>query len=461
MRDMRTHESFVGSGKVRKSYKKVKQRNYAWAPIVVMLVVASAVFMAFFTTAPHIGTNSYGYRSVENDLGAGNTTPDIIPVPTAPYFIVAWYGYNIHQKMWYVNVTRIDGNDGSIINTNTVTTDLYIYSGHPSGLQPRIALDPDDKAFLVIWYSENKSLVGKILDDQGRPWFNTFVINDTSVSVDYHNFGIAYIGNSKFLITWNTGGYDSYFTIVQFTGSGNSGVSVDSSKLLSSDTAHSHVNHPVATNISNDRTMVLWRNSTGARGKYNITAKIFTSNMSSIVKNDFTVADGRDDSKGYDMPNVAAGDNEFFVVYANRNSPYDAHAKIYDINGNLITSLDLPTTGSAIKYYGMGVAYNGSGGFVVTMPDNNRNIIAILYDTHGNLVWQHTIIADGSSNEGPRVAVLTDSNGNPVYQFVWNDATNGIVRTSYWQESELVPEFSAAIPMLAILLVLVAIWRRK
>ena len=178
--------------------------------------------------------------------------------------------------------------------------------------------------------------------------------------------------------------------------------------------------------------------------------------MSGVVYKDFTVADGFHDGKRYDIPNVVGGDHAFFVVYAN-TSNYGIYGAVLK-NNTVTTRIFIGHTSSNVKYYGIGLAYAGTDQYLVVWPDSNKNIVATLYNLNGEKVWEKTIVSDGNSNEAPVVATDTTQS---TYQFVWYDYTDGIVKTSFWTNSELVPEFNAIVPLVAVLLVVPIIIRRK
>ncbi|GEM_PF-2332867 len=462
MKKLTPDGSFVGDRRiVRRKSESVGMNRWGIVVAIVIFISVTAVFTVIMGS----GTTSHSaapyFRSVSNDLGMGNNTPAITVDTRHGVFAIAWYGYDSHKHTWYLNITLIGSNDGSILGRETITSDINIYYGKPFKYGPQIAYDPDDNGYLLIWYSANKSLDGALLTDHAQLVYGPFVINRTATHVSPNAFGLSYAGNHQFNVVWSSTTYKSYFRSVKVDTSSNPPVTLGTEVQISDDPIRSHVNHEVATDIGEGTTMVVWRNSTGDNTKYNITGKIFDAEITTVYKEDFTVADGFKDGKKYDYPNVAGGTGLFFVVYANSNSPYDVHGKIYASDGTLAKEIDIIDSSYVLKYYGIGVAYNGSGGFVVVCPDSSKNIVALLYDTDGNLVWHKTIVEDGDSNEGARVAVDPSGNGNPTYQFVWYSYTDKVVRTSFWAESELVPEFSAAIPMLAVLLVFVAIWRRK
>ncbi len=461
MSGLQSRDSFVGNGK---TWKPKQKASSARGKIIVAVAVFITVSVTFgvFALSYHAGNGSsisgnYAFREVKNDIGVGNTTPAIAVDSAQSVFAIAWYGYDTQNQVWNLNVTLIGSTDGSIFSTETITQDIAIYYGKPSGKGPRIIWDPDDAAYLLIWYSQDQSIDGVFLDDHAQIVDGPFVINGT-VKVYHSAFGLSYIGHHNFVVSWaDTSSYHhSWYRVVTYNSGSSPPHSFGPVTELSSDTTHSHINHASAFSSGLGQVAFVWRNSTGT-GYYNITAAIYSGDMGSKIWNDFTVADGATDAKDYDIPNVVGGDNAFFVVYAETSSPYTIHGAILKDN-SVTTRITIGDSYYGVKYYGIGIAYNGSDEYLVVWPDSNKNIVASLYDLNGDLKWQKIVVSDGNKNEAPAVAIDTTQS---TYQFVWYDYTNGIVRTSFWTESELVPELGALAPLLAIVLPAIIVIRNR
>jgi len=457
MTGLQFRDSFVGNGK---TWKPGRKTSSARGKIIIALAVFITVSGVFGVLAvSSLGDDSsmgdnYAFRNVKNDLGIGSTAPAIAVDMVDNAFAMAWYGHNTHTNEWYLNVSLVSSSDGSLITHTpiSITQDIYIYNGKPRSMTPMIAWDPDDSVYLLIWYNGTKQLNGTFLNNHGEAIGNFFVINGAG-NVDYHAFGLSYNEQSMFTVTWSSSTYDSIYAIVTYN-SGSPQIS-DPAKL-SGDVEHSHVNHASSVSSAMRQIAFVWRNYTGSTGHYNITAAVYKQDMSGKVWNDFTVADGFSDGKHYDVPNVVGGDHGFLVVYAD-TSTYNIYGAVLQDN-SVTTRFSIGKSYSGVKYYGIGLAYNGSDEYLIIWPDSNKNIVASVYDMNGALVWHKTIVEDGNSNEAPAAVVDTSQN---TYQFVWYDSTNGIVRTSFWTENELVPEFGELAPLLVIVLPAVVVIRNR
>lgn len=461
MRGLESRDSFVGNSKLSKpSIKKKSSTGKMRVTILAIIIVASSMAFMVSTgggTKSITSASSFEYRVVSNNLGVGNTTPAIAVNSENVTFAIAWYGYDAYNKIWNLNVTLICSADGTIFSTETITHDINISYGDPNGRGPRIVWDPDDCAYLLIWLSQNKSIDGVFLDDHAHVVDGPFVINDT-VKVGAYAFGLSYIGNHNFVVSWaDTSPYHhSWYRVITYNLGSSPPHSFGPVTELSSDNAHSHINHASAFSSGLNQVAFVWRNSTGT-GYYNITATIYSGDMSSKIWNDFTVADGAHDKEDYNIPNIVGGDEAFFLVYAETSSPYTIYGAFLKDN-SVTTRITIGDSYYGVKSYGIGLAYNGSNEYLVVWPDSSKNLVASLYDLNGDLKWQKIIVSDGNKNEAPAVAIDPT---RKTYQFVWYDNTNGIVKTSFWQLSELVPEFSAVLPVLAVFLVIATIVRRK
>ncbi len=453
MRGLRSSEGFVGNSRRWEGKKGSKKMFLTVAVISILLFGSLVVFLgSSLSTA-----NNAGYVPLKNSekmLGNGGSTPYICYGNGT--FVTLWFGKDSSGN-WMLNATEMDVY-GNILKTTTITSDIALYNSKPSGMGPRMAYDPYYKIFFMIWYSSNKSLDGLVLNDTLVPQGSPVVLNST-VSVNYHGFGLTYIGESKFLVSWSDNKYDNYYRIVEYV---NDSLVLGNIEKVSSDAQHSHLNNMVAYDPLTGNIMVIWRNSTGKSGVYNITGKIFNGSMK-IVKNDFTIANGYKEGMSYDMPNIAAGDGRFMVIYGNRSSPYDVYGVIINAsNGEIMKTFLIGQSYVGLKYYGMGIAYNGSGGFMVAWPNSNKNIEATLYSCNGTKVADMLVTNTTHSEEAPMVAAgfIPTRASNVVYQFVWYDYTSSTVNTANYSESALVPEFTALVPVLAVLIVAIAVRKR-
>ncbi len=425
----------------------------------VIIVIVLGVLGASFYGAAVGSVKEVNYNLMETShtmIGKGGSTPYICYGNNS--FVVLWFGKDTAGN-WMLNATLIDAY-GNVEKNVTLSTDVALYNSKPSGMGPRVAYDPNDNLFFAIWYSSNKSLDGIFMNPSLGTLTSPFVINGT-VKVDYHAFGLTYIGNSKFLVIWNDAKYDNYYRTVEYN---NGTPEMSSISKVSLDTSHSHLNDAVAYDPTTGNIMVIWRNSTGSSGVYNITGKIFDNNMSKVIRNDFTIANGFKESKGYDMPNIVGGNGRFMVIYANRNSPYGVYGMLINASsGSIMKTFEIGESYYGIKYYGMGVTYNGSGGFMVSWPGSDKNIMATMYSSNGTMVTQFKITNSTDSLEAPVVSAgyMPTRASNVVYQFVWYDYTTGEIYTANYQESVLVPEFSPLLPLLAVFVVGIIAHRRK
>ncbi len=451
---LRIDGSYVGKGIVVKDARSGRSRItlYIGIMLVSALIIGSIAGFSLIKEGGVQVANSGIYRESSGVLGRGNYTPDVSIDSTDGEFGVLWYGYDNHNQIWNLNVTYVYAQDGSVYKTVTISNDINVSYGKPTGVTPKIAWDSKDDVFLVIWYSKNKSLDGAILDADGNEVVISFVINST-VKVDPHSFGLAYNSyTDQFIVVWSDTGYYSWYRTVMFNSDSTQKVTMGEVTKFSAD--RYHINHAAAYDGDANHVLIVFRNTTNSH--YNITGKVIDEE-GNTVKNDFTIADGYSDGKSYNMPNVAGGDGYFFVAYATFSSPYEVYGAIIDANtGDLVTRMDVGPSYYNVKYYGLGVAYNGSGGFVVTWPDDNKDIVAALYNVDGVQVWKNTI-ASGDSNQAPRVSVYSDGKN---YQFVWYDSTTGEVKMSFWNESELIPEFGSGIVMVTLLFAVLYV-RRK
>ncbi len=452
-------ESMVGGG-ARYRHGPPRKGNGKKKTIALLVVagILISVMVVMGTAGNMASEQAYAYpesRSTHGVLGAGNTTPEITAGKNS--FAVAWYGYDNGTNQWNLNVSFVSIDGGSVTSTVKITSDLYIKYGKPSGLSPKICYDTVNDDYLLIWYSENKSLDGIIIKNDGTALTDVFVINGTK-KVDYHAFGLSFVG-AVFVVSWQDTSYDNWFRNVSYDSS--SGMKMDPIIQLSKDTVHTHLNQASAYDISAEETGFVWRNSTGTSGNYNITMKLYTNGVGSVMKNDFTIADGFGDGKAYDMPNIANDENVFMVVYANRNSPYTVYGAFVDHTGNIVKRITIGTSYTGIKYYGIGITRNVTEGFVVTWPDSDKNIVAAAYNDTGALIWEKTIVSDGNASEGPRVAMAYDTNGNANYTFVWYDYTNGLVKIAFYSSDEFVPELGPMLIVLVPILAVIALRRKR
>ncbi len=453
---------FVGDNK--KKFKKSK-KNYGLF-VGTLLVIGAIILVTFLSVYANAynGTERVSImdQGTTHIVGKGGTTPYICYGDNV--FIMTWFGKDSSGN-WVLNATQIDLN-GSILKTVTLTNDLALYNNKPSGMGSRIAYDPDDNVFMVLWYSANDSLDGLFMNSDLTQIGHGMVINST-VSVNYHAFSISYIGSSRFVVVWNDNSYDNYYRIITYS----SGSPIMSSvEKVSGDSSHSHLNDVVSYDSKTGHILIIWRNSTGKSGVYNITGKIFNSDMSNVIKSDFTIANGYSQGMSYDIPNAAAGNGVFMVIYANRSSPYTIYATLINAsNGEIMSNFIIGNSYIGIKYYGMGIVYNGSNGFMVAWPNNDKNIQATLYSNNGKEIFTMAITNTTDSEESPMVAVsekpTTSSKAleatNQVYQFVWYDYTTGEVYTANYSSDVFVPEFSAFLPILIVAVVtFIAIKRR-
>ena len=463
MSGLKDKRGFVGANK--KGFKRSRKNYGVFAGA--LLVIGIVMLMTFVS----MYANAYGEAGGANIMDQG-TTYMVGKGGTTPYicygdnvFIMTWFGKDSSGN-WMLNATQIDLN-GNIVKTVTLTNDLALYNNKPSGMGSRIAYDPDDNIFMVLWYSANDSLDGLFMNSNLTQIGHSMVINST-VSVNYHAFSITYIGNSRFIVVWNDNSYDNYYRIITYS---NGSAIMGTIGKISGDASHSHLNNVVSYDSKTGHILVIWRNSTGKSGVYNITGKIFDSNMSQVIKNDFTIANGYTKGMSYDIPNVAAGDGVFMIIYANRSAPYTVSATMINAStGEIMNNFTIGNSYVGVKYYGMGIAYNGSGGFMVAWPNSDKNIEATLYSENGKKIFTMSITNTTDSEESPMVAVsekisTTSSETlgatNQVYQFVWYDYTTGEVYTANYSSGVFVPEFSAFLPILIVAVVAcIAIKRR-
>jgi len=462
MSGIRDKRGFVGVNK--KQAKEFKRnRGLLLGAVLVVGIIVVITFLSVYATAYDSSEEpAMMNQGATHMVGKGGTTPYICYGDNV--FVMTWFGKDSSGN-WMLNATQIDLN-GSVLKTVTLTNDLALYNNKPSGMGSRIAYDPDDNIFMVLWYSANNSLDGMFINSSLTQIGHSMVINST-VSVNYHAFSVNYIGNSRFIVVWNDNSYDNYYRIITYS---NGSAIMGTIEKISGDSSHSHLNDVVSYDPKTGYILVIWRNSTGKSGVYNITGKIFDSNMTT-VKNDFTIANGYSEGMSYDMPNVAAGNGVFMIIYANRSAPYTVYGTMVNAsNGEIMNTFTIGNSYIGIKYYGMGIVYNGSGGFMVAWPNSDKNIEATLYSDNGKEVFSMAITNTTDSEESPMVAVsenpvTTSSRAleatNQVYQFVWYDYTTGEVYTASYSSEVFVPEFSAFLPVLIVVAVAVIAIKRR
>jgi len=282
----------------RRSGKSIGPRKAVFLSILVVItIILSSVLLVTNLQVENTYSPKTPMKVVSQNLGVGNTTPAIAVDPNHNVFAIAWYGYDHINKKWYLNLTLIGSTDGSLIGTTTISEDIATYSSYgklyPSGMGPRIVWDSVNEVYLLIWYSQNKSIDGILLDGHGNPVSSPFVINGT-VKVDYHAFGLCYNGK-YFIVSWTDTSYRSRYRTISVDTSDISNPDMSDIYYLSKDTVRSHVNHASAWSSNLDQIGFVWRNSTGSSGKYNITMTVYSVDMSTQVYKDFTVANGLGD----------------------------------------------------------------------------------------------------------------------------------------------------------------------
>ena len=268
-------------------------------------------------------------------------------------------------------------------------------------------------------------------------------------------FGLAY-GDGKFLVVWSDSSYSNYGRTVQFNPSDPDNPILGTPFQISTD-SHSHANNFVAYDDTSKTFLVLWRNHSGITGLYNITGKLFDTDMNPLT-GDMLIADGVSANTRYDYPSAEGGAGKFFVAYVNYNSPYDVHGVYMNsTDGSLGTTFEI---GKSAKYgvSFVGIAYNENG-YIVAWTNESYDIVAMTYNLEGTPTLPEPLVISNTtdSEEWQDVAYNNETN---TYYFVWYDYTAKHVYGSLWTSAEI-PEFSALLPIMAVALVAFFVYRRR
>ena len=380
-------------------------------------------------------TPSAGLKAVQQDLGAGYKNPQVVDF--GYYFVAGTVNYG------KLTVTFINATDGSIENT-------FNPANNVDSWYFRIATDYYNKVLLVTW------LNGTYIN-------GTFMYNGSSGIVKTANFtiasdvgntafGLAY-GAGKFLLVWSGSNNHNHGVFITYNSSDPDNPKISASFDISADT-HSHADNFVAYDNDSNEFLVLWRNYSGQTGLYNITGKLFDVEGNAIT-GDITIADGVANNTKYDYPSAAGGPGVFFVSYVNYNSPYDVHGVIIDKGGNLKNSFLIDHSSK----YGVsftGIAYDGSN-FIVDWTNSSYDIYAMVYDTNGRDMLSEPLVISNTADSEEWQDVAYNPNTDSYY-FVWYDYTAKHDYGAMWNHSEI-PEFSAFLPVLIVVVAVIAIER--
>ncbi len=411
--------------------------------LLVLLVVIGGISALVLIPSDYSASPSApmgGYRAVNQDFGTGYKNPQV--VSAGDFFIVGTIDYG------KISINLVNSTTGEINSTFTPVTDGYSWYF-------RIAVDPVNKALLVAWMNASNLLNVTFLymDSTGAIVKTTNTTIATGIGTT--GFGVAY-GDGKFLIVWSDSSNANYGRTVVFNTTDPNSPILGTTFQISTDT-HSHANNFVAYDNVSKTFLVLWRNYSGVTGLYNITGKLFDTDMSAVT-GDLLVANGVAENTKFDYPSAEGGPGKFFIAYANANSPYQVYGVIMDgSNGLLGEPFQIGTSAQ----YGVsitGVAYNGTG-FVVAWTNESYDIVSMEYDTSGNAAYsQPRAIAASSDSEEWQDVAYNDK--TETYYFVWYDYTAKHDYGSLWTKSEYVPEFGALIPILAVVFVAILVRRR-
>ncbi len=373
-------------------------------------------------------------------------------------YMATAYGNGTFVEIWYspdgkyMNATAINSTTGAMITTKTISQDVYTYNGKPS-IKPVIVYVGD--AFIVAWVNSSKYLEAIGFNSTLAITIPETTINDTT-GVSYKGIALA-AGADKAFFVWSDSSYQLEGRFMNDTYHGSV------FRITNFDSVYQQAPW-VAYDPATNNFMVTWvnvtQNATGTKF-YNVTGKIFNGDSMSAVTGDILIANAYADQSSYSTPTVCGGNGTFFVTYITYLSPYNINGVTYSAsNGNLVSGPFL--IGTTYKYgrSPMPTVYDGNG-FVVAWSNSSESILATSFDINGN-AGTSQVIYNGTNGGNPVIAYDYD---NGVYFFSWTEY-NSTTKTyslssSIWTSDEFVPEFNFVLPVIAVVLVGMAILRRK
>jgi len=406
------------------------------AVLVLSLVVLSSMSSAMSPRAnsPNM-SNAYKYTAV----AYGNGT-----------FVEIWY----NATGSYLNATAINSTTGNVVATKTLSTDVYTYNGKPS-IKPAIAYISDNDTFIVAWVNSSNYLEAMGVDSSLNIKMPETTINDTT-GVSYKGFAFA-VGADKAFFVWSDNNKQLEGRFINDTYNGSV------FKITNFNSVYQQ-NPWIAYDPATHNFMVTWvnvtQNSTGTKF-YNVTGKIFSGDSMSSVTRDILIANAYADHSSYTAPAVSAGNGTFFVTYVTYISPYNITGVTYSASDG--SKISGPFHIGTTYKYGrspMPTIYDGKE-FVVIWSNESENIFATTFDANGNS-GNTQLIYNGTNGGNPEIAYDYD---NGVYFLSWteyNSTTSTYsISASIWTSDEFVPELNFVLPVIAVVLVGMAILRRK
>ncbi len=450
MKGVKDKSSFVGN---RKS-KRVKNSfsGIVIFGVIAIIMISSIYVVAFYGNIVYDneGINkedSYNLRSsVLQDFGAGYKNPQV--VSTREFFVVATVHYGA------LNITFLNAVSGDVATVYPLAFDVFKWYF-------RIAADSNHERVIVTWMNESGCLNATFLY---RDTNNGNLVKTDNFTIAFDvgttGFGVEY-GSSEFLMVWSDASWENHGVSIAFNSADPNNPSISSAILVSSDT-HSHAMNFVAYDSSKDHFLVLWRNYSGITGKYNITGKILDANMNTVI-NDFTIANGVTDDTKYDYPSGEGGPGRFFVAYVSCNSSYEIYGTMIDsASGINLTNFHIGTSyGSSTTYYGgyVGIAFNGTN-FIIDWTTMKADIVSMSYDVNGSAIFSQPVIVSATGDVEEWQDVAVNPKPNTIY-FVWQNFSDHHDYGTLWSTDDYVPEFSAFLPIIAVLAVAFFVYRRK
>jgi len=208
--------------------------------------------------------------------------------------------------------------NGSLDGSNFIIDD-----NDRSQLAPSVAYDNITQRFLVAWEDgpNNYDIYGRILNANGTPYGNNFVISDAA---DFQwTPKISYDStNHRFLVVWGDDrngalNSDIYGQLVE------ADRSLNGNNFFISNATNEQGFHEVAYDSTNHRFLVVWRDERNSSMYTDIYGQFINEN-GSLNGNNFVVADATDIR--YDLPQIAYNSNfeNFLVLYnTNEGGVYD------------------------------------------------------------------------------------------------------------------------------------------